>query len=270
MSVYKVRTKKSPWVWYSGAALCEKFPYMSQRSIERWMRELEEANELVSRVKNKNKYDKTKSYTTPEFTKIPILIDSQTGDEYIVSMDAQNGESNEKNGESTAHSGEPIPPLSSSDTPQEDTNSSSFLLQAEDEKQTASPVWDSERPVDDDGQVIPETKKKKQLVVKEAVHEWVAIWNRYPNWKATGRSGTPRNLSVSQVLLKPAEQTTDILGAILKKRTKYSLEEFELAVKNYAAEVCNRVKDTNGFYLQRYSLYEFLTHKNIFERYVNK
>jgi hypothetical protein len=115
MAVYKVRAGKEPWVFYSGKMLSEKFPYLPQRSVERWMRELEESGELVSSIKNKMRYDKTKSYTLPQFKSIVA-----------------------QNGEWSAQNGEPIPPLS---TPITNTvaNAKEFVIQ----KDTS----DSDKPV---------------------------------------------------------------------------------------------------------------------------
>lgn len=77
MAVYKVRVGKSPWVYYSASALSEKFPYMNGRTIERWLKQLVDDGYLVSQIKNKHKYDQTKSYTLPQFKdSIPQIADS--------------------------------------------------------------------------------------------------------------------------------------------------------------------------------------------------
>lgn len=110
-------------------------------------------------------------------------------------------------------------------------------------------------------------KEKKDVPMP---HEWVEIWNRYSTWKATGKSGTPPNPSALKQLLPIARQTRDLTAAIIKKRGKYSTEEFEFATRQYAMEICNRTKDKSSFYLHRFPLYEFLTHKGIFEKYVNR
>ena len=111
-------------------------------------------------------------------------------------------------------------------------------------------------------------KTKKAPLPK--IDDWVDIWNRYPNWKETGKKGSPNNPSVAKELLKPAVITRDIRASIIRKRGKYSTEEFERAVNKYAEEICNRRKDDKGFYAHRFTLYEFLTYKDIFERYVNR
>lgn len=110
-------------------------------------------------------------------------------------------------------------------------------------------------------------KEKKDVPMP---HEWVEIWNRFSTWKATGKSGTPPNPSALKQLLPIARQTRDLTAAIIKKRGKYSTEEFEFATRQYAMEICNRTKDKSSFYLHRFPLYEFLTHKGIFEKYVNR
>jgi len=66
MNIYKIRNNLDPWVYYSRRALAEKFPYMSHQSIGRWLKELERDGHLLSRIDNKFKYDKTKSYLVKE------------------------------------------------------------------------------------------------------------------------------------------------------------------------------------------------------------
>lgn len=109
-NAYKVRHEKEPWVYYSGKSLTEKFPYLKQRSIERWLTELVEAKELAFIIKNKFKYDQTKSYTVP----------------YFLQSVRQKGESKTENGET-------IPPLPSplpkdSDVETSHTSFKDFML----------------------------------------------------------------------------------------------------------------------------------------------
>lgn len=99
MAVYKARRGKDPWVYYSGSMLAEKFPYMAQRSIERWLKELVEAGELESKVENNVKYDQTKRYTIRQIR-----------------------ESVRQNVASIAEIGEPIPPLSTPLTDKHDAS----------------------------------------------------------------------------------------------------------------------------------------------------
>ncbi len=124
--------------------------------------------------------------------------------------------------------------------------------------------WVTEAEPDENGRPVKEKKKVPMP------HEWVHIWNRFPNWKSTGKNGKPPNPSVLNQLLPVARQTRDLTAAIIRKRGKYSTEEFEFAVRQYAMEICNRTKDKSSFYLHRFPLYEFLTHKGIFEKYVNR
>jgi len=69
ISLYKIRHGKNGWVYYSTRALAQKFPYMSEKSIWRWLLELERDGHLLSKIENKFKYDKTKSYLPKEFEK---------------------------------------------------------------------------------------------------------------------------------------------------------------------------------------------------------
>lgn len=49
------------WTYMSSRAFAEKFPYMSNKSIQRWLKELEQQNWIVATsVFNKKRYDKTK------------------------------------------------------------------------------------------------------------------------------------------------------------------------------------------------------------------
>lgn len=56
---------KYVWTYNSASAFGELFPYFSTRSISRWLKELEQAGEIISGCFNKSAYDKTKWYTTP-------------------------------------------------------------------------------------------------------------------------------------------------------------------------------------------------------------
>jgi len=126
MVIYKVRVNKRPWVFYSANALERKFPYMSSRSIQRWLQELEENNELVSKVKNSTKYDKTKSYSLPEFKDIdfdPNDPESSPYFEKYQELRSQNIQQSsithftsfaDQNGSSCNQNGSPIPPLTTS------------------------------------------------------------------------------------------------------------------------------------------------------------
>ncbi len=74
MSLYKLRNKKDGWVYYSRNALAKKFPYMKANSIKRWMQELKKDSWLKTAIKNKFKYDKTKSYLPTELNEVETKI----------------------------------------------------------------------------------------------------------------------------------------------------------------------------------------------------
>lgn len=118
------------------------------------------------------------------------------------------------------------------------------------------------------GEDSVEAKQKPQK--QTPVYEVLNIWNAYPTWKATGKRETPKNPSALKELLPPATDRKEVTGAIIKKRSKYSQEDFEKAIKAYVLEIANRSKDDGGYYMHRFSLYEFLTHGDIFNRYVNR
>lgn len=54
------------WTYNSTSAFEEIFPYMSSKSIGRWLRELEDDGIIKSANLNENPYDRTKWYTVPE------------------------------------------------------------------------------------------------------------------------------------------------------------------------------------------------------------
>lgn len=62
MNIYKARHGKDPYAYYSRRALADKFPYIPQQTIGRLLSKMEEDGYLLSKIDNKYKYDKTKSY----------------------------------------------------------------------------------------------------------------------------------------------------------------------------------------------------------------
>lgn len=75
MAVYRLRVGKDGYVYYSSNALSEKFPYLNEKSIDRWLQELEKDGHLLvdrSGKRNAHKYDKTKWFlpsTVPQYDK---------------------------------------------------------------------------------------------------------------------------------------------------------------------------------------------------------
>lgn len=119
---------------------------------------------------------------------------------------------------------------------------------------------------DHDGEKLTNIPKAKL----PAIYEWMEIWNQYPNWKALKKAGTPPNPTVQKQLLPIAIRSRDIEGSVLRRRNKYSTEEFAKAVKNYAQEICNRTPSKNGYHEHRHTLYDFLIKKTVLESYVNR
>jgi hypothetical protein len=68
LQVYKLRRNLDGWVYYSAQALAAKFPYMTRSSIDRRLRELVADGHLEAEVRNKTKYDQTKSYRLPNLS----------------------------------------------------------------------------------------------------------------------------------------------------------------------------------------------------------
>ncbi len=121
-----------------------------------------------------------------------------------------------------------------------------------------------------DWRIEEDTARPRRTEPLPKPHEFLEVWNKYQTWESLGKKGTPPNPSAKQGLLPIAKSTTTLTGALVRARNKYSTEEFEQAVKNYVQEVLNRPKDDKGYYQHRYSLYEFLVHKDVLNRYANR
>lgn len=55
------------WTYNSARAFKELFPYLSEDTIQRRLKDLETEGVIISSIFNKKKYDRTKWYSTPEF-----------------------------------------------------------------------------------------------------------------------------------------------------------------------------------------------------------
>ena len=113
------------WTYNTAKAFTLKFPYFSERSIGRWLQQLEQDGYLGSACLNKKSYDRTKWYCVNEEAYISLCEGSKPGSleffkKYITNLansNRQNGEWNSQNGESIGQNGEPIPPLNPSLNP---------------------------------------------------------------------------------------------------------------------------------------------------------
>jgi len=89
------------WTYNSSKAFAELFPYMKEKSISRWLKELEEDGLIKSGSYNKSAYDRTKWYTIPA--------------EYAISQNEESIPQNEKtkdqNEKSIPQNEEPIPDI---------------------------------------------------------------------------------------------------------------------------------------------------------------
>lgn len=117
-----------------------------------------------------------------------------------------------------------------------------------------------------DPELYPPAKQKKEAL--PSVSDVLAIWNRYPDWKATGKTSAPVNQTAIKKLLPPAKLTDDLTASIMKKRNKYSLAQIEEGVKAYVVEIANRPKD--NYQSHRFSAYEFFTYPNGLVKYANR
>ncbi len=55
------------WTYNSSKAFAAIFPYINDRTIRRYLQEMEEDGIIISGIFNKHKYDQTKWYTMPEY-----------------------------------------------------------------------------------------------------------------------------------------------------------------------------------------------------------
>jgi len=92
------------WTYNSAKALKELFPYMSERTISRRLKELCDKGALKSGNYNKASFDKTPWYTIPN-----EFIAVKSAKEPVKSTIRQSGESISQSGESISQSGETIP-----------------------------------------------------------------------------------------------------------------------------------------------------------------
>ncbi len=111
------------WTYNSAKAYAEKFPYFSERSIGRWLADLEDAGFLATGNFNEHRYDKTKWYTVnvdayaglclnadPDFIN-ELLATFKKHFTNLANSIRQNGEGISQNGEGISQNGEPIPSL---------------------------------------------------------------------------------------------------------------------------------------------------------------
>lgn len=92
------------WTYNSGAAFAELFPYFGQRSIERWLVQLEKDGVIIVGNYNKNSYDRTKWFTMPSFA-VRQNDESNPPKEPF----RQSGKTVRQNDECIRQDGEPIP-----------------------------------------------------------------------------------------------------------------------------------------------------------------
>lgn len=93
------------WTYNSSVAFADLFPYMTERSIRRWLQELENSGVILSGNYNKNPYDKTKWYTIPLEFSIPGhsgqgSSEGSAGDDPEMTENGQSGQT---------ENGQPIP-----------------------------------------------------------------------------------------------------------------------------------------------------------------
>lgn len=96
-NIHKKGGVKYYWTYNSSKAFAELFPYFNERSISRWILELEKDGELISGTFNKTKYDKTKWYTIKDYA-------------------TESDKTLSQNDQSKGQDGEPIPNINTDST----------------------------------------------------------------------------------------------------------------------------------------------------------
>lgn len=106
------------WMFNSARALAEKYPYMSQRSIARWLDEMERDKWIESANFNNQGFDRTKWYSVDleKYAEAVHQYMNQNGESIC-----QNGQCSSQNGESTGQDGEPYPSQFPSQFPSQDS-----------------------------------------------------------------------------------------------------------------------------------------------------
>ena len=115
------------WTYNSAKAYAAKFPYFSDRSISRWLNELEQSGYIASANYNEHKYDKTKWYTVNTEAYVGLCSNcdkdwlNATLNEFkkfftkLADSISQNGEGSAKMANEISQNGEPIPSLTFSE-----------------------------------------------------------------------------------------------------------------------------------------------------------
>ena len=145
IAIYKIRNRKEGWVYYSGQALSEKFTYMNPRSIRRWLKELEDDGHIKSEVRNKYKYDTTKSFLLTELSEV----------EDTTKNDTPVGQSSQRAGQSS----QTRPSLSSSLSTKE------YI--AENENETFSSPRDEALKTSEEKEILLKKKAEEERKKKE-------------------------------------------------------------------------------------------------------
>lgn len=161
------------WTYNSSKAFGELFPYMSEKSIARWLGGLEKDGVLKSGSYNKSAYDRTKWYTIPA--------------EYAISQNeestAQNDISIDQNEKSKPQNEEPIPDINTDNKPDintEEGNQWPDYVTPEIEKEVKQLRKNAKAPL---------TERSKKMLIKEldlAIDNGYTIDQCMDQWSVCG------------------------------------------------------------------------------------
>lgn len=146
--------KEYVWTYNSASSFAKLFPYMSPKSIARWLRELIDCWELIASNFNKRKYDRTKWYTTNDY----LIAQKGTMDYPKLSNALSQNEP-------------PIPDINT------DINTDTILL-------TNTNVLESDiLPFNLDSETTKDTGKSNSALAKKIswqdINKVLAVWNKF-------------------------------------------------------------------------------------------
>jgi hypothetical protein len=198
------------WTYNSSRAFYELFPYMSERSIARYLKSLEQDGYILIGNFNKARYDHTNWYA---FTKkayilfnfdinnvvLPICQNGESINNIIElnssnikptnSVICQNGESTRQNGESFCQSGETIPDINTNintDIKKEKEEQKEKTKSSNDDQlinDFFESVW-KEYPCKKGKQNVSKTQKKALYKIKDELFRCIERYKKDPELKA--------------------------------------------------------------------------------------
>ena len=231
-----------PLVYYSAKNKTEnKFLYLHERTVSRYLKQLTNDGILFSTVCNKAGYDKTKSYLV-NFAKYDAIAEGKEysiaeGEKFIQLCNhaiknnpidrkalvidiGQNGESNRQNGESNRQDGEPLPNNTTNNTPNNTPD-----INLENQKSSISTFKDIFKKNN-----IEFTPKTSDEVFLKIYHNIEAKIKAYKDENKINSKLTPQNVFDALILI------LSIIKQRINDESKYNLNYFSKAIKDEPKE----------------------------------